>query len=323
MLSIGSWQSNVLFRNLVIRDTGFLPYVSPIRRGDYLYNAGTFRESCDYYMRLLRSQTSSEEVMELRYKTGMCLLNLDSCVQAREWLMKVLSIPESGFWHERALLGLLEIEWKENNREHFEQKARQYFKSSALQDGMRELFGRLGTFSASRGFFERAVFAIRLMHEIEDPKTHGGTIAEFSLASSCRMQRHWKEAVTHFGTIIQNPNAPKSMVIQSYFGLRDVYAWQGDFIAADNAIHSIRNLTKNNYDCARCLVYEALNNAGRGKFDDALKVFQSVERQYPSVEGWAMVAEQEKMQILCGLEKGVQAKEVLITAQKKYNCSFF
>ena len=73
-LVLSCWRGAVEIREFVVRDLGVDPLVRSVRLGDQLFDTGLHEKAREFYTRRLREMASSDDAGELRYKTGMCLL---------------------------------------------------------------------------------------------------------------------------------------------------------------------------------------------------------------------------------------------------------
>jgi len=62
-----------------------------VRQGDALYNGDLYHQAGDFYVRLLQSEASHDDTMELQYKIGMCFLRQKLFARARSWMDAMLS----------------------------------------------------------------------------------------------------------------------------------------------------------------------------------------------------------------------------------------
>lgn len=316
-LRLGTYNGELRIRNLAIFDLGFFPLVRNVRQGDSLFSNGIFSLAREFYMRLLASNDSIADQMELTFKVGLCFLREGDPFQARTWLEKVISTPETTFWAEMARLHLFDIEIKESHHDAIRQSYRSFLTKDSLRNGAREILDSAGNDYRSRGFFEEEIFLRQLLLENEPPGNFLSFMAAISLADALTQLRRFKPAEELFRLVVDD-SAAVPLLSMTLFSLCDNCALQKrnrEWSATLNQLSAL--VTPNTSDANRLGIYRGIYERAAGNFEGALAAFSGVEGKDPQAEYWRVFAHILGAQILAALGRAEEARNLLQRAERR------
>lgn len=315
-ISIGSWKSIVRFRNFSVVDLGIQPLVWAVRQGDSLFSAGLYGTARDFYLRLLESQASGSNSMELHYKIGMCFMRESAYARAGEWFSKILTRPDHDFWSRAARLAEAELAWESGDRRSFETRITLLSASAHFHNGLRELLSRVLLDLNSRGFYRDAGWICELfaaMEKEEALKIHPQVSRIETLVQLGRLQ----EAEGLIQEALRQKSVPEELRFICLMTLGEICSRQGKWQDADLNIQKIRAMTKDRTVLARCLVFEAYALRGQEKFEQALSLLDSLSQQIPNApRHFAVFAQLTASFTFCAIEKTNQARGAIEKARQ-------
>jgi len=312
-LSVGAWRSHVALRRLVIHDLGFSPLVPAARPGDSLFNGGLIEQAREFYLRRLELGPAPDDLMQLRYKIGMCYLREQAYSQARGWFDKVVSEPDD-FWAQQAAISNMELAWRQGQTSDFMAEARRLFAMPPLRDGVRGAIERAQRHYRAAGFREQALGLEALLFELEGARSVHGQAVRASMADSLQYLGRYAEAQKHLEQLARTrkPRAPASVLRDLAF----VYSIQGKFAQSRRALGQLADRTADSVLLARCDLVEAANLRGERRFEEAVELLKTIEqRRDLGGGGVAHFALYQASLILCALGRTAEARATLRAQQ--------
>lgn len=308
-LILGSWRSALRVRRFRIHDLGFAPLIRPIRQGDALFNAGLFDRARDFYTRHLSDHGSAGEMLELRYKVGMCHLAQSEFGQARGWLAKVVSVQRDPFWARHARLAELETDWHEGLEADFLARMRALWEEAALRDGVRETADRACADLEWHGFFEQAIPIRNQLLQLDADNAALREQARFRLARACQECGRLEAAERAVRQVLAAVGERQTLALEALRVLVQVLALQGRFDESNLAIAEIRRRTQNLSALRDARLHEALNLHGQGQSAQALRVLDELAAErIPDLPGAGSHALIRAALLRCGMGRLDEAR---------------
>jgi tetratricopeptide (TPR) repeat protein len=255
--------------------------VPAIRQGDFLFNAGFFDQAREFYMRLLGSDSSFGDAMELQYKIGACFLRRREFSQARFWLEKVILLPDSDFWALQARWAMAEADMREGKMQDLAEKVSRCSPKPELYEGIRVILAEEWERLFSLAFYAEALRIAQLSLESEQKALPYGPLAQQRLASSLVEMRDYALAEAWLQRILEAGDLAESILIQCLIDLSRLYSLQGRWQESDQAIDRIRKLSVNQHISARCDILQSYNLRGKAKFAEAIEFLASIPKRFP------------------------------------------
>ncbi len=288
--ALGTYRRYVCIRKFRIHDLGFSPVASTIRQGDALYNAGSFKEAHEFYMRRLESPGGAANAIELRYKIGLCILKQGNYSQARPWFEKVVTLPEKDLWAQYAKMALLEADLLDGRIEELLHDVKSLYGIVALRPGLRQVLQKAGADLTGRGFYDRAVDTHLVWLGAEENGTVSYFLALEALGNSLRLRNRFEDSKIQFRMIIDSPLPPRNIVLRALHQLSDVTACQGRFDESEKFLASIEERAAHAHDLARCSIYRAFNLRGAMRLQEAMDLLGQVVDRFPGARNfWPFV----------------------------------
>jgi len=306
------------FRNLIIYDFGRLDIKLPIRKGDRLYQQGLHEAAQKIYRNLLKPGISISDAREINYKIGMCFLKQGQCVQAREWIVKVLSSPGSTFWAQEAKIALLETDWKENKIDSFIHNSRELHAFPELKEKVREIIGQAENFFLLSNFLEIAVSLQELICELTPGNSMEIFQAQLKLANTQYMLKQYKAAEMLLQKIINSRETPENICFLAMRTLAFIYSAQNKLEKSDGIITKARSITNAPHELVWTEVNQAFNYRARGQMRKAIQKLEVTMSQYSELPKACAFAGLESALIFCGMGKLEEARNVIQRARHIY-----
>lgn len=317
--SIGGWSTRFKLRNFTVYDLGILTQVPASRQGDMLFNAGLFDQARDFYTRRLQAGPAFGNIMELRFKIGMCFLRQGSFSHARSWMDKVVDSGGDDFWAQQAAIVNLESDWREENFETFLKNLSCFLKKSSLRNNAKATANMAMYNFASRGFHEKNIAISQSLLEAEEKNSVQEFEARYSLAGSLQKLSRFAEAENILRDIIAAKDAPPSLIISALHSLTDAYILQGNIKEGMENIEAIRAKTKDDFNLAYCCYNQGILLRGTEHFGEAIRSFQEAGLRYPKARTWGAFSEMQIALIVCMLGKTAKAKEIMNQMINKFS----
>jgi len=316
--SLGSWGTTFMIRDFVIRDFGFRALERTVRQGDSLFNAGLYENARDFYVRCLRAESSPDDVLELRYKIGMCSLRHEAFSQARLWFDKVVGPDGDNFWELRAKLALLEIDRIEYGLEVFKRKARALYEKPAARGDVWETIRRTRADLSVRGFHRQVIDLYAFTYQLEEENTIMKCREQIGLlVELCRAELH-QEALRHIQEVCGSPIATEGMKTDALVALANIQSARGEFDESDNTISSIQQNLRNPFGFARTDCIRAINARGREQLDKALELFRGIRVRHSTIDGYCAFSAIHEAYIQGMIGKHETAMELMLQNLKEY-----
>lgn len=310
-LHFQGWHSNVRMRQFAIANLGFLPVNRPIRQGDALFNSGLAAKAMEFYLRYLESGYAGDaEVMELRYKIGMCCLRRSAFSQSRSWIDKVVALREEPFWAQQARLALLELHWRMADFTGLQEHMRLCFQDSGTCNGARMVAQLAASDLCSRGFFEEAVRILQTWTSLEQQPDSRRT-AQVFLADYLAMDRRPGEAEKLLLELIGATSFDEFSLF-SRINLMQLYHEWGRIKDSENLRCELVGMTKDPVLLVRCSIQNALNFRALERPEEALAVLEEIPDRFGIVEpAFQSHARIHSALILCCLGKPEEGRKAL------------
>lgn len=314
---IGGYNGRVQIREFEVFDRGFLSLIRNVRSGDSLYNAGFTAAARDYYMRLLTSKISTIDSMELRYKIGQCFLAEANWVQARSWLEKVISLPETGFWAQQASLGLLEVSLAEERNDGLPQLFQNLFRHPTLRNGAREIVEKVCSDYERRGFFERSLILRSMLSQMETFEAIPAINAKANLAECLYQSRRYKESEEMFREALAAPGLPGAHGINIMLSLCNSLTLQGKFDYLAALLAEIESRSRNQpILLCRIQILRALVFRASGEFEKALSCLAELHTKYAPATNWRVIGSLYSTLMYVALGKSDAARKMIQNAKE-------
>lgn len=314
-LSLGCWQSSVRFKNLLVTDLGFPPLIRAVRQGDSLYLAGVYDAAKDFYARLLESEASLTDTMELYYKIGMCFLGQGSYGLARGWFEKITTPRENDFWSQKARLQEVLIDFL-LGREKACTDATKYFAISAMRDDLRSILQRVSHHYQRRGFEKQSLSPDRLLLELEEDGSFFSVNARLRSAETLFLFDRNAEAEMCLRHILSAPKAPMTLTLEALLALGHACIIQGKFDEALICYDQFRKRTTNRFTRIRCEVPTAFILRGKEKIEESVELLISIWTHREQVPRLAAYAKLEVALLHCARREVDVARTIISQAQE-------
>lgn len=311
-LSLRSWRSRVRFRNVQIRDLGFPPMVRGIRQGDALYNAEDYIAARSFYQRLLETDVSFEESVELYYKIGMCFLSQDSFAQARSWLHRASALAAKTVWSQRAQVWLVYLDWLEN-REGAMQNTISLGKEPGCRDEMRMALQKACIRLHSSGRFGKSIEIHEFLLSLEESSVLALPI-HVGMAEELQWANDLLEAEKQLRHVIQQAAGSGFVRTQALHDLSFVYSVLGRVEESESCSQLLRDESAADYLLAGADAISAFNFRGQDKAAEALDQLDRLGRRYEHMKEQRAYAKLEAALILSTLGRTVEARTGLAEA---------
>ncbi len=315
-LSFGSWRSNIQIRNISIEDLGFLPLIRTVRQGDSLFNLQLYDQARDFYMRLLESDVSFADQMELHYKIAMCYVRQGLYAEARPRLLKVATLPLRDFWGQHARLALLEVGWKEGRHENLVLEMKQLFGHKPLCDGIRQMAKEAADQYNLNGFYTRALKLQQMLSEVEN-KSVLCRQNHLDLAEALITLNHFEQAEKELLRLAESTAGLNQIHTYTLLTLADVQLYQGKTSECMQTLELARSRTQNQTMLAHCDIHFAGVLRSQERMPESIALLEDVPRKYPNVGRLAQYAELMASLTWCALENCDEALRILERIKQK------
>ncbi len=317
-LVIGVYENAMMLRNLAVYDLGFLPYARTIRQGDALYNAGNYAEAIRVYTRQLESRETARDVTELSYKIGVCHAKQKRFSDARVWFGKIVSLPEKDFWGRNTRLALLDLDYSEGRFDSFMSNLTGHIQNPALLASLREIIQKAIRDSVSRGLPDRAIAVNRIWVQGEEHGTLGYFLAHESLGSLLRERSLFGQAIICFKNILESPIVPRNVLLRTMPQAADIFTCTGDRRQSEKMLDLWESRADNVNDLARSRVYRAFNLRAEKKFDEAVRLLQSIPKEFAKANHIHAFALYHQILILCMAGRIDEGSRLCLEGRQRY-----
>lgn len=314
--SISSWQTEFGLRNLAIYNCGFLPSVPAIRQADALYNNTLYGSALESYLRLLEAETEPESIMELHYKIGICFTQKQAFGQAREWLSKVIELPDP-FWFHTAKHALLELDRHRQNMTGYIQNAKSLFSEPKSQDAVWTSLMRAQRDFSGNGFFEQALSCVQTLHELENPRSLRALLAVIEIPELLFQLKRNREAANVLEQMLNKEELPYALRLRALQISADVDTGAGNFAAAEKVLDQIRATTTGEHFHLYCDMNHGANLRGQGRFGEAIAAFSGATERYPGLD-FAVCSDLFASHVYFMIGETGKAHQVLDEMQKRF-----
>ncbi|MBN1675363.1 MAG: helix-turn-helix transcriptional regulator [Kiritimatiellae bacterium] len=298
-LVLGCWRGAIRVRAMMIEDLGAPTLVHAVSVGDSLYNAGLHEKAREFYTRRMQATDSAAEMVELRYKIGMCYLAQDAFSPARQWLDKVGPQQESPFWSQQAELAKLAADWRMGKHEAFMRHARQLFAEPAVRDGVRETVARACGDAETRGFWARSAALAKMLCGLETEDRLLAALAELRASGSSFYANRLPAAERHARRVLARKDIPESLRIKTLLLLSAIATARGRNEESDTILEQVKSATDDPVLHAQCEVRHAWNLRARRQFEEALDRFKAAAIKYSALYDAGAWAATHAAFILC------------------------
>lgn len=306
-LTISTWRSSMVLRNMVIENLGYSPYMSSIGRGDTLYALGQYSQAMGFYRQLSQAADLSTDTTEISYKIGMCYLGLRAFREARECFAQLAESQSINFWAQQARLGMVETDWQQADWVEFRKGIHAAWPNKALRHEARVICELAFTDLENRGFLEQAAELAEFLYNHEADNDIGKTVTGVNLAQKLVALRNWNRAEQ----VLQQVCGSHFAMLSSFQVLMELYAQTGRVDLTGQAIRQIEERTRSPNDLYNCAVYSALGLRTLGKFDEAADALAAIARKFPEIVRKNTHALLQQSLLLAMLGKTKQAFDIL------------
>lgn len=313
--TLAGWRSMIRLRGFAVHNTGQAQFVSVIRQGDALFNAGLFQNAREFYERQLNERPPFSLAQELSYKIGRCDLEQNMFLEAGKRLEPIAKLPEMDFWAQQARLALLDLEGRLDRTAEFCRMAGDFFASPFLVNGVRFQTKKLTRGYEQRGFHDRSVLLLSVLRDQEPAGSLGQLEAVFQMSTAFILSGRLAEARPLLETVIKSPGASDDQQLQSLHDLSYLCSVEGDFEESERLLGEIRRRTESVFRLAQCDLFHGFNLRGQKGPHKALEWLEKVVAQYGAQRPESIVAQIEMMMILCSMGRTTEALAMLDQAR--------